>query len=302
MDTDQMEIAVNITHTETSQQSILITNHLASKNTKKRSEEIYISYLATLISAATKGEDFKQERWRTSDRVVEKFGHISREHVSRMTSLLIHFGLFEKVDRHFYKITDRGKEVYQKGFKYQICRILELKRIGENYVFDYLADMSNSIKKAVNHSSDHVLLGCSYIEETKDELINISQSLFGSFVDHISLSPEERMLKNIKKRDFGIDEKDIDTLFAMVRRNVGYIKNKRWFDEFNRCFQTAANWLKQCRETWEDGETYFSTMWTKMGRSKTFISAEQLYELLDKLINNNREEWERDNITYSFTQ
>jgi hypothetical protein len=109
------------------------------------------------------------------------------------------------------------------------------------------------------------------------------------------------MIKNIKKRNSHfIEEKDLNGIFSLVRKSVGFIPKKRWFDEFDRCLKTAYDWLMHCRERYKkDGDKYFASMWKKMGSNAWFDNADDLYNILEKLITNNREEWERDNLTYS---
>ncbi len=249
-------------------------------NSIERSEGMFVSYFATLFSADENNADFKQVRWRTSDGVREKFGNISYEHVSRMTKLLIQTGLVEKADKYRYKITDLGKLLYQKGFKYQSICLLEEKRKGKEYLLKFISDMSNSLQKQCNHISDHILSMRSYIEVTKDEFLNISQRHPSSFEKSLLLNTDERMLWDIKRRNKGTEDHELETIFSMVRRNVGYIKDKKWFDKLDLCIKEAIKLLNECKEKWgKDGADIFSSAWGKC-QTKWFTSADQISRVM----------------------
>jgi hypothetical protein len=287
------EIAVTITQQKTSQQSKLLPNNLAC-NSFNRYIDVQISLYATVIKSIEKGTPFNREAWVYYYNTKNPDTPTSSITAYRSMKKFERLGFIERKDCHNYVLTERGR-IVALSFKKTLMMINRWLKMGqkeavENYFLTYASEQLKGQLKG--------FFDCSYIEQTKNRITNISSRLYGSFVDHVTMTPEERMLKNIKKRNLGIEKHEIEQLFKLIRHNVGFIKDPKWFEVFNALLQTANKWLQTCKTLWTDGADYFINMWLKMGQ-KAFTKPEQLNEILNRLLNNNREEWEYDSLAYS---
>ena len=285
---------MNITQQVSCQQTKNNPKEIA-QNSFQRAEKWFVSLFARVEYYEKNSLPMSIAKWVENYNWNHPEEEISEKTAYRHLNALIDLGLVERISVHKYKLTEQGHIVKDSGFANTLKKFYQWKRMGR---IDAIKEFFLSATKQQLSNQLSSFSYCSYIEGTKDAFLNISNSLFGSFANHITKSPEERMKMNIKRRNLdvlGIKKDDFDILFSMIRRDIGFIKNKRWFDEFVECLKVASEWLNYARDVWNDGSDYFSTMWIRTLKNKRrFASADELHHLLDKIIQNNREDWERN--------
>jgi DNA-binding transcriptional ArsR family regulator len=274
------EIAMTIPQAISSQQSNKLPNNTA-KNTKIRTKEIDVSLAATIIKAATQETYFSQVAY-VDFKAKDLDGGLAKDTVSRKIKLFIEYGIIEKLKRGFYRLTALGKILHERGFKYHLERIADIRRRGKEEVKKYLKSMSDGTLFQSSLQSNLLASVRSYIELTKERISsNISHRHPSACEKSLSLNTDERMFRDIKKRNPDIEDQDLELVFSLVRGNVGFIKNDLWLEEFNQCIKDGLELYTKFEETFKDKAETFIKAWRNAGKRGWFKSANKLKAVLN---------------------